>query len=313
MKKILRALAALLAAMLLTVCLAACGGNSGGSTGAAGTAVPEYDTVTDSGAGLSGELAPMDDRKIIYTAHLDIECTDLNESLAALEQALAKAGGYVQASDISEYDTRVRANLVVRVPAEHYRAFVAGASAFGNVTQRTEDTEDVTLQYVDIEARLTSLQGQRDRLVTLRDAAEDLATLLEIEEHLADVQYQLESYTSQMKALQNQISYCTVNFYLTQPIVLSPSADDFGAQIGSAFARGTNTFIEFLQDVVLFVVENIFFLLLIALIAALVATLRRKTKRRKKAKPAHPADYSSPFPSAKQTKPEPKPDIPETE
>jgi len=92
MKKIQRTFAALLAAVVLTAGLAACGGSSGTVAGdSAGAAAPEFSTSTDAGAGLTGELAPMDDRKIIYTAHLDIECANLTESLAALETALAEA------------------------------------------------------------------------------------------------------------------------------------------------------------------------------------------------------------------------------
>ena len=269
-------LAALLAAFALALCLTACGGSSSDNYASGGSPSMDAAGTVEGGMELGGTQVPDPSRKIIYTANLTVECTDLAASLAAIEQAVADAGGYIQASDISEYTSRVYAHLETRIPAAQYHAFVAGADAFGNVTHRSEDTEDVTLQYVDVEARLSSLEGQRDRLLTLRDAAEDLDTLLRIEQELADVQYQLESYTSQLNALENQVSYCTVRFDLSQPVILSPSADDFGAKLGTAFARGANNFVEFVQDVVLWLAENIFFLLLIAAIATPIVLLRKK-------------------------------------
>ena len=65
-----------------------------------------------------------------------------------------------------------------------------------------EYAENVTNQYIDVNARITSLENQRDRLNALADQAETTADLLEIESQLSDVQYQLESYTQQMRALE---------------------------------------------------------------------------------------------------------------
>ncbi len=293
-------MAALLAALALTVLLTACGGSSGGdSYSSAGTSSMNAVGSTEGGVELSGSQQPAG-RKIIYTADLTIECTDLRASLAAIEQAVADAGGYLQSSDISEYGTRHYAYLTARIPADRYPAFVAGAGAFGNVTHRGEDTQDVTLEYVDVEARLASLEGQRERLLAMRDGAADLDTLLRIEQELADVQYQLESYTSQLNVLENQVSYCTVNFDLSQPVVLSPSADNFGAKVGTAFARGTNNFIEFVQELVLWVVENVFFLLLAAAAVTAVVLLRKKSGKqsrkwgKKKRRAPEPSDAAPP-------------------
>ena len=94
-------LAALLAAFALALCLTACGGSSSMDNFTSGGS-PSMDAAgtVEGGMELGGTQVPDPSRKIIYTANLTVECTDLAASLAAIEQAVADAGGYIQASDI---------------------------------------------------------------------------------------------------------------------------------------------------------------------------------------------------------------------
>ena len=120
-------------------------------------------------------------RKIVYNASVRMETTDYDTTRAALQEA-----------------------VTARIPAENYRSFLTAAGEAGNVTSLNESAQDITAEYVDVEARLKALNDQRDRLNALADKAETTADLLEIESQLSDVQYQLESYTGQMRLMDNQ-------------------------------------------------------------------------------------------------------------
>lgn len=76
--------------------------------------------------------------------------------------------------------------------------------------------QDVTTQYMDIEARLSNLTAQRTRLQELQASAENLADLLEIESSLSDVQYQIESWQSQLDWYSQQVSCSTVYLSLDE-------------------------------------------------------------------------------------------------
>ena len=104
----------------------------------------------------------------------------------------------------------------------------------------SESTEDVTADYVDVEARLNSLEAQRQRLEELRAQAGNLEDLLAIENQLTQVQYQIESYTGQKRVLDDQITYSTVNVYLDEVKVLLPppaSAAALPARLHRGLAR----------------------------------------------------------------------------
>ena len=256
MKRHARILTGLLAALTACALLAGCGASSASSTAIAEIdrgAAADYESAAgasswggDTTEGMTDEgtlLAPDPARKIIYTADLNLESTEFDSASSALLDALAQAGGYVQCSESggsTEYGRWVRWSL--RVPADQYRSFLTAAENSASRTSLSESTEDVTADYVDVEARLNSLEAQRQRLEELRAQAGNLEDLLAIENQLTQVQYQIESYTGQKRVLDDQITYSTVNVYLDEVKVLSPTSTSFGSRIARAFTEGWRGF-----------------------------------------------------------------------
>ena len=168
-----------------------------------------------SSAGSTGSAASgtVDSAKIIYTADLSIETKDFDGARQQLDETLDSMDGYMESSN--EYtdstDNTRTLSLTLRVPESAYSAFLTSAEAAGSVISRSESADDVTTQYLDIEARLDNLTAQRTRLQELQASADALSDLLQIESSLSDVQYQIESYQSQLNWYANQVQYCTVN------------------------------------------------------------------------------------------------------
>lgn len=189
--------------------------------------------------------------KIIYTASLTLETKDYDETRAALEAALAEAGGYMESCDESTYSETARSlSLRLRVPEENYETFLAAAAETGNLVSRSEQAEDVTAQYMDVAARLENLESQRARLLELQAGAETVADLLEIESSLSDVQYQLESWQRQLDWYDDQVESCTVNIALNEVKTYTPSEEGFGQRLTGAFGRGWDAFVEGVQNLV---------------------------------------------------------------
>ena len=116
--------------------------------------------------------------KIIYTASLTLETKNYDETRAALEAALAEAGGYMESCDESTYSESARSlNLRLRVPEENYETFLSAAAGTGNLVSRSEQAEDVTAQYMDVAARLENLESQRARLLELQAGAAPVAAV----------------------------------------------------------------------------------------------------------------------------------------
>ena len=224
--------------------------------------------------------------KIIYTANLTLESKDYDAARAALDEALADADGYMESSNESTYTGSSRSlSLTLRVPQEHYASFLAAAAQAGNLVNRSEQAEDVTSQYVDLEARLANLKAQRTRLQELQASADNLSDLLEIESSLSDVQYQLESYQSQLDWYSDQVECCTVYISLDEVQTYTPVDESFASRLQNALLDGWANFTGGVQDLAVLLVGCWPAIVVGAIGGVVFYRVRHPRKKRKQSSP----------------------------
>ncbi len=184
-------------------------------------------------------------------------------------------------------------------------AFLAAVGEAGSVRNVSENAQNITSSYIDVESRLAALEAQRTRLNELADQAETTADLLEIESQLSDVQYQLENYTRQLRNMDQQVSYSTVDIYLEEVATLTPTGVTFTERIADAFGGGWDAFVGFVQGLVIALV----YLWPVVLIAVVVVFILRKVWKKRPKKEKLPKPAQTPPPAEYPVKPsdEPKP------
>ena len=323
-------LTALAAALALTAALAGCGSAGGGSAAAPGEAAATESFSMDNAAlaadgGGAATLTPQatgeSARKIIYNADLSLESTDFDAARTALTDAVEANGGYISYSDLSgsAEDQDRYSHYTVRIPADSYRNFLEAVSGAANVLSVSESAEDITSEYIDVEARIASLENQRSRLNELADTAETTADLLEIESQLSDVQYQLESYTRQRSWMDDQVQYSTVDIRLSEVKTLTPETPvGFAEEAGRAFLDGWEAFSLFIKGLVLGLIYAWPAVLIVVIVVIVVvrthparqarraARLAQRTAPPPPPKPAAPGAKDAPQPPAPEDTPKPK-------
>ena len=323
-------LTALAAALALTAALAGCGSAGGGSDAAPGeTAATESFSMDNAALAADGggaaTLTPQatgeSARKIIYNADLSLESTDFDAARTALTDAVEANGGYISYSDLSgsAEDQDRYSHYTVRIPADSYRNFLEAVSGAANVLSVSESAEDITSEYIDVEARIASLENQRSRLNELADTAETTADLLEIESQLSDVQYQLESYTRQRSWMDDQVQYSTVDIRLSEVKTLTPETPvGFAEEAGRAFLDGWEAFSLFIKGLVLGLIYAWPAVLIVVIVVIVVvrthparqarraARLAQRTAPPPPPKPAAPGAKDAPQPPAPEDTPKPK-------
>lgn len=218
--------------------------------------------------------------KIIYTARLTLETKDYDAARAALEQALADAGGWMENSSESSYDDSSRSlSMTLRVPAENYESFLTAAGQAASLVNRSESADDVTAQYTDVAGRIANLEGQRDRLRELQASAGTLSDLLDIEAQLSDVQYQLESWQSQLDWYDDQVASCTVTVSLREVETYTPTGKTFLERLGAAFAEGWQNFVAGLASIAVVLAGLWPVVVIVAAVAAAVVIVRIRRRR----------------------------------
>ena len=256
--------------------------------------------------------------KIIYSANLSAQTTDFDAAIAKLDAQIASFGGFIERSDING-DTRYNddgttsvinrwAYYTIRVPAARFEEFLHQTEGIGNVTSISRYAENVTSQYTDYEARLSSLRTQEERLLSMLEKSEDVESLIALEQRLADVRYELESIERNLKNLDLQISYSTITLNLQEVEIYTPTVPvqrSFGEKLSSAFSDGWRSFVRGLQyfciDLALMLPGLVLFLLIVFALFLLVRKIIRKTKARRDAKKEAPAPQA---PTDSENKPE---------
>lgn len=247
-----------------------------------------------------GETISVDAEKIIYTAYLALETTQFDEAVAAIESLIAGSGGYIQSSNV-QGDTRYNSDgstsvvnrfayYTVAVPSEGLEDFLSASGTIGNVTSQSLDGQNITSSYTDTEARIESLRVQEERLLAMLEESGDLESLIQLEQRLSEVTYEIESYQRQLDNWDRQVAYSTVTLELSEVEAYTPTAAvtrSFGEKMGDALSDGFSSFVRFLQNFALFVAESLPGLLLLAAVVAGIVFGVRRRRRRKAGKKAN--------------------------
>jgi hypothetical protein len=259
-----------------------------------------------------------DERKIITTIYLRMESKEYDKSANAIFDAVKIAGGYIEFSDIAgnikmlgpentnvinslglmklavHTSFEVRSDsyrdgdrrfmqLRIRIPQTNLSGFLTQIEACGNVLSKQENSEDITLQYVDTESHIIALTAERERLLTMLEKAENVEEMIVLEQRLSEIRYQLERYESTLRVYKNQISYATVNLTLNEVLIYTESAE-LPVTVGERISVGWNQTISDIQNYwkywfVWFVVNSIYIIAILFGIVIAIIILRKFTRR----------------------------------
>jgi len=246
-------------------------------------------SARSTGADTGAPVLP-ENRKWIVTMSLNAETDNLDSALEAVNQQIGALNGYVESQNISNSSAssnrRRSAYLCVRIPADQVDAFVQEVGSLTNVVSQSRNVQDITLSYTDTESRISALNAEKDRLMELMEQAETMSDLLEIEERLTEVRYQLDNYSSTKRLYDNQIDYATVSLYITEVQRYTPVEEmGFWSRITDGLGDSMVNLGNSLVNLAVWIIVNLPYLLIAGLaVWGVVAVTRRSIRKRKAAK-----------------------------
>jgi hypothetical protein len=234
----------------------------------------------------SQESAPTPTAPMIeQTASLSIVANNYDEASSAIEKLAKAHGGYIEKLEGHSQSGSSRSlSASLRVPANQLDAFLADLRRLGHIESDPLTNEEVSAQYVDLQARLKVAQATERRLVELLGARTGrLEDLLDVERELARVRSEVESMQGESALMLHQVSYATVQVELSEEYHQKLHSDSsLGTKLRNAFVTGLKNLQDAILGILIFFLNyglTIVFWLAIILIPAWL--LRRFFQRRR--------------------------------
>jgi len=208
----------------------------GGKEIGAGGAAPEFgDTVSSTrGDGTSD---------VVRYGSLSLEVTDVDDTLARVTTIVETAGGYISSSSRSGEGEYLYLSVTLRVPAAEFSDIMASLRGEGEVLYEDIYSYEVTMQVLDLEARLENLRASEDAFLKLLDRAQTVADVVAVQSELSRIQGDIESFEAQLSGVKDQVEMASINVSLSLPVspINAASGDfDLGYEISSAIANLIN-------------------------------------------------------------------------
>jgi hypothetical protein len=244
---------------------------------------PTMQQVSLNQADQSQSMAEAMNRKIIRNADLTLEVAAPMEGQRKITAIAELLGGFVVTSESKQRQTgdekqELQIDLVVRIPATQFGAALNQIRSAGSrVIQEKITGQDVTEEFIDLEARIKTQKALEAQFLEIMKQANKVSDALEVQRQIADVRTEIEKLEGRKRFLENRASLSTISVSLQSPTAIAINTSSFGRNLREAVAESVEVASATVLFLVRFVIVMIPILLLLILPGFLVAryVLRR--------------------------------------
>ncbi|MDF2892812.1 MAG: hypothetical protein K0R80_3179, partial [Clostridia bacterium] len=178
------------------------------------------------------EATPQQERKIIKNGNVSLKVTDVQARIQEITTLAEQSGGYVESSyvdnivqpsteitqdaKIARETTTMIANMTIKVPAEKFAGSFQKIIGMGKLVNQNSNSNDVTIQYRDIEARVANLKVQEKHLQEIMTKATTVEDTLKVEVELNRVRTEIDIMTGNLKNWDQLVEYSTIYINMTE-------------------------------------------------------------------------------------------------
>ncbi len=247
-------------------------------------------TDTDYKTYTNGEVAgERHVRHVIRNGSIELTVSDTREKIRDIHSIAEEAGGVISNSNIYEMrEGQYAANLTLRIPENNFSRVMDELETLGKARNIQTGSDDVTMQYVDLESRLNNQKAQEERLIEILEMAETVEDVLEIERELYRVRGEIESMTAQLNRLDDLVSLATIQVNLREEAIPTGELttgpfEGLWTRIVQTFTGSVNFLLNATSITIIAFSALLPVLILLAFITLIIVLVVRKLSKRKRA------------------------------
>lgn len=239
--------------------------------------------------------------KLIYSADIDVETKDIDFALDSIYAKIKEYDGIIQDErqnnmgrvtyeNYYNYRNNASAYIFVRIPQENYDAFINSIEdKDGNIVvcNIAKSVQNMTKVYYDTESRLRSLRVQEERLFEFMESASSVSDMLDVEDRLTDVQYEIDSATNSLATIDNDVKYSKVTLEIQEVVKYTERTENpknFFERMWSYITDSWDNFLDNCEDILEFTIYAIPNIFLLVVFYFVVVKVFRVIKAKRKAK-----------------------------
>ncbi|MBW4362428.1 DUF4349 domain-containing protein [Flavobacterium taihuense] len=204
--------------------------------------LPSKDKVAASGDNYetAGSQDKIIEQKIIKNGNLKFETNDLETTYEQIKTAVKKGKAIIQNDSEGKDYGMVYRRLTIRIPNENFDFFIKDISTGVDYFDTKEiSSQDVTQEYIDIDARLKAKKKLENRYLELLAKATKMSEMLAIEAQLSTIREEIEAKEGQLRYMQNQVSLSTITIEFYKTIAEESGVTiSYGAKVWNSFKSG---------------------------------------------------------------------------
>lgn len=250
----------------------------------------DYDMVAEDEMMNSDGSVDFSEQKLIMEGSIRVTVTDAVETSEEIKVRVESLGGYI--SSINKYSHNYdgqeyySVDMNIRVPGESFEALRKEIEGLGKMEHSSTNTQDVTQQYIDLEARIKNLKSEEERFVAIFDQANTVEDMLAVEREIARLRGEIESLEGQFRYLKNRVNYASLYVSLDEEHTKTAefeglSLSQFLKRMGSSFSRGVYGFFVFVGNLFIQLAYMLPFLVFLAVVIFLIYLPVKRWRKKK--------------------------------
>jgi hypothetical protein len=168
-------------------------------------------------------LSTTDERMIVRTGEMSLVVEGVTQAVEEIAQLAVSYGGYVVSSSISGEEEDMRGRISIRVPDEKFDQALAELRNLAvRVESESTESQDVTEEYVDLQARLNNAEATEQQYLAILEKAEDVEDILKVYDSLSRVRQEIEQIKGRMLYLERTSSTSLISVRLEPEATAKP-------------------------------------------------------------------------------------------
>lgn len=235
-------------------------------------------------------------RKVIQSAYIQMETLTFDESVNAVKDMTYEFKGYFEnmqvdgkRMDRADNEQYRDANFTIRIPKDKYEYFLNAFEKLGNIINNELSSEDITDRYIDTEAHVKALLVQEERLLEILKTATKIEDIIQLEERLSQVRYEIEGYTGTIRQWDNLVDFTTIVLRISEvQEVTAPKPETTLSRAIASFLDSTAEVIDIIKGFIVFLFGFVPFLVILVPLGYVVRYFMKRHKMKTPFKMGNP-------------------------